>query len=95
MKEHKNALQSIMKYARLIKKDDKDWDESDWNGYDEWLKKNEKKVKDMSTDEVIESVFQSKTRSASSEEESKSKIRKQILEAGFGDFEKTLKKFNF
>ena len=94
MREHRNALKSIHQYERICKLDSEEWDEDTWDGYEQWLQKNEKKAKDMSMEETIESVFRSKNECAKDQEEDKSRLRKQILEAGFGkNFDKIMSKF--
>ena len=93
--EHRKHLKEIRSYCKVIKKDDVDWTDNDWNGFEKWIEGKNKKVADMSMEEVIEGVFKSKLQDSGEGEEQKSKIRKQILEKGFGDFSDKLKKFNF
>ena len=92
--EHRKHLKDIKQYAKEIKVDDDDWTEDDWAKFGEWLAKRNKKVKDMSMDEVIGNVFKTKNELSESTESQKSRLRQQVLKTTLGDkFDKVMSKF--
>ena len=72
----RHLLGKVHKFEAILKKDDFEWDESDWESFKKFIGESNKP---KSTDTIIENVLQKKLNRELNEADEKHKIRQMIL----------------